>query len=83
MCDYVLDMELSSVEEDELLMNVVHSFMAERRVADASAEGPGLMLRPLVTPRGTIGKRIVFQSQTWASEFQNFWEERKMQASWV
>lgn len=82
MCDYIVDMELTSVEEDQLLMKVVQSFMANRRVTDASAEGPGLMLRPLMTPNGAIGKRIVFQSQAWASEFQNLWEERKMQASW-
>lgn len=83
MCDYVLDMELATPEEDALLMDVLRNFVSDRTVPDADEiEGPALMLRPLINERGSVGKRIVFQSEAWLKEFSQFWEQQKVQAVW-
>lgn len=81
MCDVVLNLDVSSEQEDALLMSVVQSFLSGKPVGDTTHDAPGLMLRPTVLPSGKLGKAVVFQDQIWADAFKLFWEERKMQAA--
>ncbi len=81
MCDVVVKLDVSSDQEDALLMSVVHSFIEDKHVEHSTLDAPSLMLRPTVLPSGKLGKAVVFQDPSWADAFKLFWEERKMQAA--
>lgn len=82
MNDIIVDLNLTSPEEDAFLSTVLDSFVAQQLNDNhASGDGPEMMVRTAFTPNGDIRKKVIFQSPRWAEAFMAYWESQKMQAN--
>ncbi len=82
MNDIIVDVSLSSAEEDALLSHAVDAFILElaglsRNLTDA----PDMMVRTTFSPSGAISKKVIFQERKLAEAFVDFWEHQKVQAA--
>ena len=82
MNDVVVDLDLGSAEEQALWEMTVDFFVGMLNSNDNlfEADAPDMMVHTAYKPDGAVSKKLIFQDQTWAEAFLNFWEEQKLQA---
>ena len=82
MSDVIIDLEVSTVEEDERLTEILDTFLLSHiQEGKIVADAPEMMMRTVFCPDGAIQKKLIFQSRKWADAFVAFWEKANMHSS--
>ena len=80
MSEIVVNLNLSTAGEDELLSSALDAFLSKHSEdVPTQTDMPQLMVRTAFTPDGEISKKLIFQNRKWAEAFVTYWEKQKLQ----
>lgn len=78
MADVVLKLGSIDTVDENALVQAIDNFARWRQATAGSRrlerDAPDLMVKTQCNPDGSLSKAIIFQEQSWASAFMNFWD---------